>query len=341
MKILLTGMTSSHSSKKPHQSNLGFYGVLEQALLELGHEVIWSKPDINWTKSDLDIYDAVFVGLVPPTSLSANQVYGALTLIDELFTSPNLYLVIDNPKHWLIKPSLKSVLKDPTSLVKPFYQKRTQYLQAKEPKNLDKMLRACERLLSETWPITVYPSLPWKSDESVSDLLPSGASTSTIGLNFDTLLIKSSDLAGLDPNLEPSQWVTTDSKSKWATKLVNHVVLPIKPLKASKKENDLDAENAIRSSIGLLAAPQDRIGGTWWTASYAQAMTLTTPIATEWREAYSISPSWAVLPSRIEELSGEDRIMLALRQKEAYLASIPSKEDSLETLQNLLQTNRR
>lgn len=339
MKVLLTGMTSSHTSSKPHQSNLGFYGVLSQALTQLKCEVVWAKPDITWTKEYLNSYDAVFVGLVPPTSLSANQAYGALTTINELFDSSKLYLVVDNPKHWLIKPSLKSVLKDTGSLVKPFYQKRSQYALAKEPKNLDRMLNACQRLLDEVWPTTIYPGLPWKSDESVSDHLPSGAASSVLGLNFDALLLKSSNL---EIRQDPAHWAASNHKSKWSENMANHVSLPIKPLKASKKETDLDALNALKASIGLLAAPQDRIGGTWWSSSYSQAMNLNTPIATEWRESSTISPSWSLLPSSIEDLTPEGRFDLALRQKEAYLASIPSQNEALESLQTLLeQSNRR
>ncbi len=339
MKILLTGMTSSHTSKKSHQNNLGFFGVLDRALAELGHDVVWSKPDLTWTKEYLDSYDSIFVGLVPPTSLSANQAYGALTLIDEMFLSPKLHLVVDNPKHWLIKPSLKSVLKDTGSLVKPFYNKRSQYALAREPKNLDKMLSACEQLLDNVWPTTIYPGLPWKSDESVSEHLPSGASTSVIGLNFDALLFKS---GYLEIQEAPAHWAATNHKSKWSEGMANHVVLPIKPLKGSKKETDQDALDTLKGSVGLLAAPQDRIGGTWWTSALVQAMNTNTPVATEWRESAAISTSWAFLPSSIEEMTPETRFDLALRQKETYLSSIPGKEEALETLQNLLtQSTRR
>lgn len=333
MKVLLTGMTSGHTSKKAHQANLGFFGVLDRALSEAGHDVVWSRPNILWTSKDLETFDAVFVGLVPPTSLSANQAYGALGLIEELYTSSKLHLVVDNPQHWLIKSSLKSVLSDIQSLVKPFYKKRSEYLLAKEPKNLDKMLHACELLLTETWPTTIYPGLPWKSDESVSEHLPSGASSSVVGLNFDVLLLnpERSEVERVS-----SHWAVSNPKTKWAQKIANNTSIPIKPLKASKKDTDQEAMDTLRSSVGLLVAPQDRIGGTWWSPSYVQAINTLTPVATEWRESSSISASWSLLPSSIEDLTIGDRIMLAVKQREDYISAIPDREESLETLQILL-----
>jgi hypothetical protein len=333
MKILLTGMASSHTSKKVHDKNLGFFGMLHNALVSDGHEVEFAAPSIAWNEEYLEQYDTIFMGVVPPTSVTANRVYGALSVIEKTFNSSKLRLVVDSPNHWMLEPSLASVLREPQSLFKSFYSKRSEYSAANNPEVLARLIRACNFLSSSEWPITIYPSLPWKTDESVTDNLPSGAEKVIIGLNFDAAY----DKQEFDKEAETSNvWLTNSPKSKWVSLVSKNIHLPIKPIRTSKKDSDSESLDTIKNSLAVLVAPQDRVGGSWWSPIYIQALNTYKPIATEWREMVGFSTDWAYLPSQIEEMLGSDRLQLALSQREVYLDSISTTEETLQTLNNLL-----
>ena len=154
MRILLTGMSSSQTSPKANERNLTFTGVLNKIFTDLGYEVTWRASDINWSRWDLEeSYDAVFVGVVPPTTVSANKAYGALGVIEQLWGSNKLNIVMDWPQQWLIEPSLRSVIAKPQSLIKPFSAKGDQYRESVP--QIDRQVRACHILLNSKWPNTL------------------------------------------------------------------------------------------------------------------------------------------------------------------------------------------
>jgi len=333
MKILLTGMASSHVSPKAHSTNFGFFAALNDSLLIDGHEVIWAPSSISLSAEDLDIYDAVFVGIVPPTSVSANKAYGALNVIQKLFYSKKLFLVVDSPQCWMIEHSLALVVKQPEKLVSSFYNKRSEYSVASSPDTLGRLADACEKLLNEKWPTTIYPNLPWKTDLSVSQLLPKGASESLIGLNLDSFYINT---FLPEPNLDQLNWVTTESNGSWSTALSRTIRHSIAPARASKADTNEKVSETISNAIGVLIAPQRRKGGTWWSFAYVQALNELVPIATEWRESSKIGKSWNVLASEIEDMTPIDRYFLAVKQREDYLNSINSNTENSVLLQTIL-----
>ena len=337
MKVLLTGMASSHTSAKVNNKNKSFFGVLNDALTKLGCDITWQPASVFWTKDQLESFDAIFVGVVPPTSISANKAYGALSVIELMFESPKLRLVVDSPQHWQIESSLNSVSNDPQSLVKAFYSRRSEYQEARKDAVLSRLVASCRLLLTESWPITIYPSLPWKSEESVTLNLPSGAVNNVIGLNFDRHYTEIRPIE--TPKSAERCWVSTNPKAKWAEKVSETVKHPIKPLREKKSDTDAEALYNLHHSVGLLLPPQDRAGGTWWSYSLVQALNNLTPVATEWREASTLSQHWAILPYQIEDMEPKERYIHALNQRLAYFDALPELDESLATLENLLKNN--
>jgi hypothetical protein len=333
MKILLTGMASSHVSPKAHSNNFGFFAALNESLTTDGHDVTWGPSSVTWDASDLDAYDAVFVGVVPPTAISANRAYGALNVIQKLFGSKKLYLVIDSPQYWLLEHSLASIVRQPEKLVSAFYNKRAEYSLAISPKTLEVLVDACQKLLSEKWPTTLYPSLPWKSSQSVAQLLPSGASDSVVGINFDSLYITKS-LA--EPGTDSDHWTVTESKGPWALAMGRTIRHRIAPVRASKADTNDKVSETISGSIGVIITPQRRKGGTWWSFVYAQAMNELVPVVTEWRESSLIGQSWNVLASEVEDMTPIDRYLLAIKQREDYLNAINSNTENSVLLESIL-----
>lgn len=326
-------MASSHVSPKVHSTNFGFFAALNDSLTLEGHDITWAPSSISWSVQDLEKYDAVFVGVVAPTSVSANRSYGALNVIQKLFNSDKLFLVIDSPQHWMIEHSLSSVVRDPSKLISPFYSKRAEYSLATKKENLDILADACEKLLNGAWPKTIYPSLPWKTESSVSSSLPKGASNSLIGINLDALYISKDSP---EPKFDQNNWVTTESNSTWATALSRTIRHSISPIRSSKADTNEKISETISNSIGVLIAPQRRKGGTWWSFTYVQALNELIPIATEWRESSKIGKSWNVLASEIEDMTPMDRYLLATKQREDYLNSINSNTENSALLKTIL-----
>jgi hypothetical protein len=336
MKILITGMSSTHTSPRVHQNNLGFVGVLNEVLSDSGHDIDWLSPDVTWTKDFLETYDAIFLGITPPTSLSANKVYGALNILDLMYDSPKLKMVLDAPQYWLFDSSLKSVIKNPDSLVKPFYSKRSQFEIAKTPEVLSRLVDACSRLLNEPWPITAYPSLPWKQDSDIESLLPKSAAGSLIGLNFDAKYLSNSS----EESVDRQSWAADHLDTEWTRSVLGTISKPVEKLRELKSKTDSDVKDKLMSSIGALLSPERGRGGTWWSYNYVQALNTSTPIATEWRESEKISKHWSYLASHIESMTEGARNLLALNQKNAYIDSIPELEESVEILTNLIESSK-
>jgi hypothetical protein len=333
MKILMTGMSSSHTSPKVHATSFGFFGALHSALTTVGgHEVTWGPADIGLTEQDLDKFDFVFVGIAAPTSVSSNNVYGALNLINILHGSPKLKFVVDSPQSWQIEQSLSSVLKQPESLIKDFYSKRPGFQAAKS--KLSSLIQACSTLATAEWPTTIFPSLPWGVAESLENNLPAGARGKVVPLNLDFLLISSDSSYSIN---RVDTWLIDRIDTEWSKKIANLVSNEVQLVKMSKKETDSDIEVKLKSSLGLFISPQKRKGGTWWSYRYIQALNSGTPVATEWRDSSRLGSAWGVLPSKLEDMSTIERTYLATKQKESYVSNIPNKQDIINSLNEILK----
>jgi hypothetical protein len=336
MKILFTGMASGHTNHEVHYTKLGFFGVLSKVIVEnfASHEIDWRAPSVTWTKADLAKYDKIFIGVIPPTSISANKVYGALHTIGMLSGDDRVSLVLDNPQLWQYKTSFASVARDPNILVSKFYEKRSEYkLVNSKPEMLKTFSSVCESMAAGEWADTIYPSLPWKSSSDVAASAGLDKNVDLIGINLDAHFLSPEYAAA---SMRDQRWVVDNPTTSWTKSMVSTVHRPVDSMKQSKKEVDLDIMLRLQDSLGAMVAPQDRGVGTWWTYRYAQALEAGTPIVTDWREAIQMSDSWGFLAYQIEEMSETRRNELAQRQKASYLASIPNKNDSLDQLDRLL-----
>lgn len=336
MKILFTGMASGHTNHEVHYTKLGFFGVLSKVIIEnfASHEIDWRAPSVSWTKGDLAKYDKIFIGVIPPTSISANKVYGALHVINMLSGDDRVSLVLDNPQLWQYRTSFASVARDPNILVSKFYEKRSEYKAVKSsPQLLEVFASVCKRMSEGQWDSTIYPSLPWKSKSDVALSAGISENIDLVGVNLDSHLL-SPDYA--KAAMRDQRWVIDNPTTSWSKGMVSTVHRPVDSMKQSKKEVDLDIMSRLKDSLGAMISPQDRGVGTWWTYRYAQALEAGTPVVTDWREAIQMSDSWGFLAYQIEEMTESRRNELAQSQKASYLASIPDKNESLNQLDRLL-----
>jgi hypothetical protein len=324
MKVLVTGMASSHT--KP-SANTTFFGTLVKAV-ETFADVEWATPSVTWTKEFLDQYDSILVGVIPPTSLGANKVYGAMHTINLMYESPKLRLIVDHPQIWQFKSSLASIDRDVSSLFSDFYTKRREFKSAISSSSQESIRSAATKLLNTAWPKTIYPSMPWKDKESVSKFISTVDPSSLIGVNLDSHLLVEPSIS----DIRSTRWVADSPKSSWTKKVEQLLQLPVSPLKIAPKESESIVSSRLASSFGLLAAPHDRGVGTWWSYRYIQAMNSLVPVFSDWRDTGKLSNSWYVLGSSIEEASDEERLEIAINQRRDYISAIPNKEESIELL---------
>lgn len=317
MKILFTGMGSYHC-KKP--ANNSFFTILDSVLSKYG-EVTWASPSLSWKKEDLEKYDHIIFGFLPPTSLTANKIYGALNVLGLMFDSPKLKLVVDSPQIWQYKNSINAVLKTPSILFGSFYSKREGYQFA--VKNTGVVEKALAHMLVSKWPKIIYPSLPWNSDEKISNLFGFGSNLEVVGLNFDSLYVEPEV-----PRIgRKDYWSVENIKNTWVEYINKTTVFPKESTKSGKKTDDEYALETIKNGIGLIIPPQERNLITWWNYRIIQALNTSTPIVTRWEDTANFSYSWSLLPYQIEDMSPAQRQQLAHTQRGVYLESLPTGDE--------------
>jgi hypothetical protein len=106
-------------------------------------------------------------------------------------------------------------------------------------------------------------------------------------------------------------------------------------MKWNKGWTDEQVLEQIARSIGAIISP-DKKDGTYWSYRYVQSMNTNTPVVTDWKESHALGDAWNVLATSIDTMSQDKRDLIATAQREIYIASIPSKQNAVETLQQLI-----
>ena len=322
MKILFTGM-GSHHCKRPE--NVSFMGALEDSLSDYA-QIVWSSPSVNWKKEDLEKYDQIIFGFMPPTALSANKIYGALNVLGLMFDSPKLKLVVDSPQIWQYKNSINAAIKSPSILLSDFYSRREGYEGAK--RNSKFLEKALAHMMVSNWPDILYPYLPWNSEEKISSILSFCSADNLKPVYLDSFLV----------NPEPSRigrrdiWAVENPKNSWAIAASKGLTFPQESTKVGRKTDDEYAKEVIQSSVGLLLPPQERNDIIWWNYRISQALNTSTPIATNWAETKTFHPSWALLGYQIEDMTPAQRQSVASMQRNSYMDYFPSAAGAREQI---------
>lgn len=329
-KIFITGMSAPQVSPNANSRSLSFAGVLNFVLVSSGHEVTWSDPSVHMTEESLSQFDSVLVGVSPLTSVGANRAYGALHLINKLWDSGKLVLFVDSPNSIQIEVGLRAISKNHDNIVKPFYSYRKEYaFVASDTVAKGSVLMGVERLLSDDWVTTIYPSLPWKLQNQIK--LPANAKANIHAINLDSYLLTKTDV---DYDRR-DKWVVDSANSTWAKDVVQTLTLPQSPMKWNKGWTDEQVFEQICRSIGVIISP-DKKDGTWWSYRYVQALSSGTPVVTDWKESHFIGDAWGVLASSIDGMSQSKRDLIATAQYESYVANIPNQKSALKKLNEVL-----
>lgn len=328
MKVLFTGMSSSHCKPGKNQS---FFRTLALAHEEFS-SVTWSEPKLSWTKSDLESFDQIIFGFSPPTSMGANHLYGAINVLNMMYDSPKLRVVVDSPQMWQYKNSLRAFKRDPDQIFGSFYSSRKNYSEAKKAKPREDAEALAYKLSNAPWPITYVPYLPWQDSSSIAEKIPFITEDSVTPLNLDAFLLtkETPHIGRMD------QWAVDNTKSSWFLTTKNTLRFPTMSMKSSTKPKDIEAYERINSCMGALIAPQDRNLGTWWSYRYIQALNTTTPVVTYWQDSGKISQEWSLLGYQLEDMQPYERQHVAFQQIKQYEALIPDKDSAITNLRSLV-----
>lgn len=325
MKVLMTGMASSHCSIG---KNVSFFSTLHEIISEFS-EVVICDPKLSWTRADLQGYDAVILGLTPPTALSANKIYGALHVLDMLYESPKLRLVVDSPQVWQFNNSIESFKRNPDQIFNDLYANRKNYDLAKTAKS-SIASSVADKMANLPWPKAYVPTLPWKTATELALALRFIPENRIIPLNIDSYLLSEVP----EGRTVRNGWAVDNIKSKWWVKLSELVKTAGHPLTKTTRPDDASVLDIIGSSMGLVIPPQDRIASTWWSYRYIQGLNTSTPIATYWQDCQNFDQAWTRLAYQIEDMPPYERAQIAADQYRIYSASIPNRseiKDFIET----------
>jgi len=311
--------------------------MLAEAVKELGHEVVQVEPDAAWTHSDLAGYGKVFAGVMTPTSVSANGIYGTLNLVSLLKDDSRLALFVDAPEPGKIFAGLRSIERKPKQLFKPFYSRRIGYkLAAQDGAVSARVLDGALHLLHKPWPKTVWPTLPWYSNPAEIVGVRETMRASLVGLSFDSLHARQPGADALQGKRERA-WGIDVPSTKWALSLSRTLGLPHGEIKNKKYATDTELEERIGSLHGVILAIHDD-KRPWWSPLFVKSMRTGTPIVTEWRYSREAGDAWSVLAARVEQMSGLDAYELSARQLRQYLDKIQTRKEVLTTLRQVIDS---
>lgn len=326
MKILFTGMLSSQVKESANKS---FFGLLKDGYGNFA-DVIVSEPRISWTRSDLENFDLIVLGFVPPTALTANHLYGAIHVFNLMYESPKLRLSVDSPQVWQYKNSINFFTKNPHGIFSSFYETRKNYVAVNKSNFRSEAESLAEKITKLEWPKTFIPKLPWASNSDLIKHVQFIPENSLLPTNLDSLVLNGQQ----DLRLERHGWAVENPKNSWWVEVSKTLSKPQRSVKPKTRSSDVEIESVIGSAESLAIPPQERKVTNWWSYRYVQGLSLGTPIATYWQDTVKFSDSWSKLAYQIEEMSENDRKKLSKDQYGSYSYSIPTKPSILKTLQN-------
>ena len=323
--VTVSGMTAPQYSWKGMATRVSYMSQL--VALFSGIEDVRVVPARSAAEVD-DNSSLILVGLNSLMSLSSNNVYGALEIVERYWDDSRLAFFIDAPVPDNIEGSVSSVIRDPERLFKKLFQKRASWPVTGEHKVL--LLNAVEHLYQEEWPTTFYPELPWEYVEDVREKLPNAP---LVSLNLDSVF--PGRFMGEAPAHKLDLWTTTNIKNPWLLRqmhAMNHGSVSLRPTRFAP---DSATSTRIASSTGFIL-PVEKDGLTWWNPHIMTSFHNGIPVVSNWKKTQKLGPEWALLPGAVEDMSVEERTATSTAQKESYLAALLTPTESVRIVRRAM-----
>lgn len=326
MKVLVTGSTSPQASVKTANRIPTFAALMTHSLMSQGHEVDFVEPSLTFDEEFLHRYDSVFVGIAPPTSLSANRIYPAFAVANRALNMGKLILFVDAPEPYKIQASIKSCYLNISDLQKDFYKMRRNYHDfVGSPSFQSEVYDFISFLYLEQWPTLLFPAFPWSTVEPVRKALPNSENVVPVNLDAD---IVSLDRLNPDLDKERTYWTCDAPKTRWAKKVARTVQYPVFQTRRRRWDLEEVTLGRMQSSIGTLVSLY-RSDEVWWSPALAQSLSVGVPVVTDWRHSQMLGPEWSYLASSIESMSNAERFELAMSQRDFYVGAVSGRSMEL------------
>jgi hypothetical protein len=333
MKVLVTGSTATHCSKKVNNRVSTFTGQFVSELESFGHEVVWQEPSLSMDISYINSFDSVVVGMAPLTSIASRWLYGSLSVYEHAKKLNKAIILIDAPEPYKVWAGVRAIANKPQELIKPFYSNKKEYLLACDPKVQKRLNSAIKNLYLYEWPSIIYPKFPWYSDTNLNSYIPNLASEGSYGLNFDRHLLEIKvDRGTLDV---PEKWTVDAPKTKWTKAIEKTLNHPVVPIRDNYWQSTKEALRRLECSVGTLISPY-KDSDSWWSVSLSQSLFVGSAVVTDWRSSAQLGQEWSLLASSLEQMSPDERHSLAMLQKKSYLSSLPHLNDQKKVIENAI-----
>lgn len=333
MKILVTGSTANHCSKKLNGRVPTFTGQLVSELEQAGHEVTWVEPSFSMDTTYLNSFDSIIVGMSPALSVSSRWLYPALSVLDYANKLNKATILLDSPEPQKVWAGIRAIANKPNDLTKDFYVNRKEYNLATEPKNFSRITSLISYLYNHTWPSVIYPAFPWREREKINSQIPGLLDPEkTTALCFDRhiLEVEIGDML----KEESSVWSIDYPKTKWSQNISKLVRNEVVPIKEHSWQTNREILTRIDNSIGVMISPYGKDEDSWWSVMLSQSLFVGTPVVTDWKSSSALGEHWSMLAASVEDMNTSQRHDLSKMQKESYLSALPTHKESLEILNN-------
>lgn len=339
MKVLITGSTAQQCSTRAASRTPTFSSLIAKGLHDADVDVSIAEPSIYTTRKELEEYDAVLVGVAPPTSLSANKIYPAFSTAAKAKDIGNLVLFIDAPEPYKIQSSLKSCYLNNSDLQKSFYERRKSYSHLLEDKNFrDEVQGFVSYLYTDKWPTTIYPAFGWSENKNSARSITGLDATNLFPVMVDSYLLQDAE-PSREFHLTREYWTCDSMKTQWVSEVVPTLSYDVVPTRLSKWEFEEDTLERIGKSVGTLVSTY-RSAESWWSPALSQSLSVGVPVVTDWRNTSYLGSEWSYLGASIEEMTDAERFAVAEAQTSSYLKSIPTWEETVENLLHLFSLNK-
>lgn len=362
MKILLTGATALQcgSDRRPLQK-LDAPAMLRDALVRLGHQVIWRKVELGEPRS----WDLLITVAAPVNSLNA------LNALNQLWAIKQSGPVIMFWDDWQVK----NVISSWRSLA--VYQGWKQLRKALRGGD-DKMIRlyrGCtpeqvERhgdellttalMLTKDWPATWTSLLlryRWGDPNRVIGMLPHCRSyASWDPTPFVPLLntVEMSPWWGYDFQNEwhlrergwtcatltqrHNVWVDKQ-KFAWPVRWHGNKTLTETAADGARLDTELDVQQSYRRNVGVISPPYDHAGSGWFRSRFLYAQNTLNVLYCANAEGRCLGEPYTFYgPKLVEQLEDLQLLELAHAQRAAYAKWLTPEEESVEQVRQLIET---
>lgn len=327
MRILVTGMTNQQAGEGTQLKYEPVADLFVKALRHQGHKVahtaLTAGDDIG-----LEMFEAIFVGIVPPLSIASKYLYQALHAI--AYAEKNgvpLVLYLDDWAFPTLITKLGTCSRGPHHLVKPFFARRPDHAWAVD--HLSALAAVIDRLLEKEWPPTIIPAFTWGDHDVLAKRLPQARSTyfvdpSSFAREYEVTY----------PEIRDHRWVlgTVSDQREWLEKL--ELSWPVRYIgsrssKAPERLSEAQLVQVYAENRGVLSPPYHRILGTgWWRNRLVYAARTRSILLGDFRDYVDLGDAYAHMPRFIETLSDAALDELANYQREELFKRQASADEA-------------